>query len=154
MIDSSWNTNAIPPNEIFIDAIVLWRLTIGKRLYGKSLFEKEHTYRLHHVDSINLRIEKSLFAPHASDKEILFFKKQWEYPVQNVNGSFYFLYEVFILEDLVLCSCVVHDFNALKITKNTLNKMNSCVFTYVADNMNYVISFVTLLDCTEVREGN
>jgi len=43
MVHSSWNTNAIPPNEIFIDAIVLWRLTIGKRLYGKSFFEKEHT---------------------------------------------------------------------------------------------------------------
>ena len=27
-------------------------------------------------------------------------------------------------------------------------------FTYVADNMNYVVGFVTLLDCTEIREGN
>lgn len=117
MVHSCWNTNAIPPNEILIDAIVLWRLTIGKRLYGKSFFEKEHTNWLHHVDSIDLGIEKSLFAPHASNKEILFFKKQWEYPVQYVNGSFYFLYKVFILEDLVLCSCVVHDFNALKTNK-------------------------------------
>lgn len=113
MIYSCRDTNAIPPNKILIDAIVLWRLTIRKRLYGKSFFEKEHTDWLHHVDSIDLGIEKGLFAPHASNEEILFFKKQREYPVQYVNGSFYFLYEIFVLKDLVLCSRVVHDFNAL-----------------------------------------
>ena len=113
MVDSCWYAYTIPPDHVFIDAIILWAYSVFQWCDSKSFFEQKDTHCFHHGDGVDLAIEQGLLSPHASDEEFLLFEKKWEHTVQDVDCSLYFGKLFFVFETLGLGCSLMHGLHSM-----------------------------------------